>query len=153
QSIVHGMVEFRDGGVIAALAAPDMRVPIAHCLAWPDRIDTRAPRLDLAKVANLAFEAPDLTRFPALRLARAALAVGGGAPTALNAANEVAVEAFLDRRLGFAGIAQLVEETLDDAGRKGLLREPSSVEEALSIDQAARSLARTRLPEIAANAS
>jgi 1-deoxy-D-xylulose-5-phosphate reductoisomerase len=153
QSIVHGLVEFRDGGVIAALAAPDMRVPIAHCLAWPDRIDTRAPRLDLAKVASLTFEAPDLTRFPALRLAREALEMGGGAPTALNAANEIAVEAFLDRRLGFAGIAQLVEETLNEAQHRGLLREPSSVEDALSIDQAARSLARTRLPEIAANAS
>ncbi len=153
QSIVHGMVEFRDGAVIAELGAPDMRVPIAHCLAWPDRIDTPAPRLDLAKVASLTFEEPDPMRFPALRLARGALERGGGAPTILNAANEVAVEAFLQRRLGFAGITRLVEETLDAGERQGLMREPPSVDDALSIDHISRSLARSLLPEIAAKAS
>jgi len=153
QSIVHGLVEFRDGAVIAELGSPDMRVPIAHCLAWPDRIDTPAARLDLAKVAALSFEAPDPARFPALRLAREALELGGGAPTVLNAANEIAVEAFLHRRLGFAGIAGLVEETLEASGRKGLLREPQSIDDALSIDHVSRSQARELLPEIAAKAS
>jgi 1-deoxy-D-xylulose-5-phosphate reductoisomerase len=153
QSIVHGLVEFRDGALIAELGSPDMRVPIAHCLAWPDRIDTPAARLDLAKIATLSFEAPDPARFPALRLAREALELGGGAPTVLNAANEVAVDAFLHRRLGFAGIAGLVEETVEASGRDGLLREPQSIDDALSIDHVARSLARELLPEIAAKAS
>jgi 1-deoxy-D-xylulose-5-phosphate reductoisomerase len=153
QSIVHGLVEFRDGAVIAELGSPDMRVPIAHCLAWPDRIDTPAARLDLAKVASLTFEAPDPERFPTLRLAREALELGGGAPTVLNAANEVAVDAFLHRRLGFAGIAGLVEETLEAGGREGLLREPQSIDDALTIDHVSRSLARGLLPEIAAKAS
>jgi 1-deoxy-D-xylulose-5-phosphate reductoisomerase len=153
QSIVHGLVEFRDGALIAELGSPDMRVPIAHCLAWPDRIDTPAARLDLAKVATLSFEAPDPARFPALRLAREALELGGGAPTVLNAANEVAVDSFLQRGLGFAGIAGLVEETLEASGRDGLLREPQSIDDALSIDHVARSLARKLLPEIAAKAS
>jgi 1-deoxy-D-xylulose-5-phosphate reductoisomerase len=153
QSIVHGLVEFRDGALIAELGSPDMRVPIAHCLAWPDRIDTPAARLDLAKVATLSFEAPDPARFPALRLAREALELGGGAPTVLNAANEVAVDAFLHRRLGFAGIARLVEETLEASGRDGMLREPQSIDDALSIDHVSRSLARGLLPEIAAKAS
>src|SRR6516165_6047691 len=153
QSIVHGLVEFRDGALIAELGSPDMRVPIAHCLAWPDRIDTPARRLDLAKVATLAFEEPDPARFPALRLARSALEAGGAAPTVLNAANEIAVDAFLHRRLGFAGIANLVEETLHEAQGRGLMGEPSSVDDALSVDHVSRSLARARLPEIAAKAS
>jgi 1-deoxy-D-xylulose-5-phosphate reductoisomerase len=153
QSIVHGLVEFRDGAVIAELGAPDMRVPIANCLAWPDRVDTPATRLDLAKVATLTFEQPDPARFPALRLAREALELGGGAPTVLNAANEVAVDAFLHRRLGFAGIAGLVERTLDAAQREGSMQDPQSVEDALSVDHTARSLAGSLLPEIAAKAS
>jgi 1-deoxy-D-xylulose-5-phosphate reductoisomerase len=153
QSIVHGLVEFRDGAMIAELGSPDMRVPIAHCLAWPDRVDTPARRLDLAKVATLAFEEPDPARFPALRLARSALEAGGAAPTVLNAANEIAVDAFLHRRLGFAGIANLVEETLHEAQGRGLMGEPSSVDDALSVDHVSRSLARARLPEIAAKAS
>jgi 1-deoxy-D-xylulose-5-phosphate reductoisomerase len=153
QSIVHGMVEFRDGALIAELGPPDMRVPIAHCLAWPDRVDTPAPRLDLAKVATLTFEEPDPARFPALRLARGALEAGGAAPTVLNAANEIAVDAFLHRRLGFAGIANLVEETLHEAQGRGLMGEPSSIDDALSVDHVSRSLARALLPEIAAKAS
>jgi 1-deoxy-D-xylulose-5-phosphate reductoisomerase len=152
QSIVHGLVEFRDGSVLAQLGSPDMRTPIAHCLAWPERIDGRAPRLDLAKVASLSFEEPDLDRFPALRLARAALESGNGATTILNAANEIAVAEFLVSRLGFAGIPVLVEATLEAASRRGLMREPESVEEALAIDHNARSLARDLLPEIAAKA-
>src|SRR5712672_8893 len=125
QSIVHGLVEFRDGSLIAQLGSPDMRIPIAHCLAWPDeRMAGPAPRLDLARAATLTFEEPDLARFPALRLARSALEAGGGAPTVLNAANEVAVEEFLGRRLGFTGIAALVEATLEAAVAGGLTGEP-----------------------------
>jgi 1-deoxy-D-xylulose-5-phosphate reductoisomerase len=153
QSIIHGLVEYRDGSVLAQLGSPDMRTPIAHCLAWPVRIDGRAPQLDLARVANLTFEDPDLVRFPALALARAALEQAGGATTVLNAANEIAVAEFLGHRLGFAGIPRLVEATLEAASRRGLTREPESVDDALAVDQGARMLARDLLPEIAAKAS
>jgi 1-deoxy-D-xylulose-5-phosphate reductoisomerase len=153
QSVVHGMVEFRDGSVVAQLGAPDMRIPIAHCLAWPARIDGPAPRLDLAQIASLNFEEPDLTRFPALRIARAALETGGAAPTVLNAANEAAVGAFTAGRLAFTGIAALAGATLDAALRRGLTKEPQNVEEAISVDHIARSLAHDLLPEIAAKAS
>ena len=152
QSIVHGLVEFRDGSVIAQLGSPDMRIPIAHCLAWPVRMGTPAPRLDPARVASLSFEEPDLTRFPALGIARRALAAGGSAPTVLNAANEVAVREFVAGRLGFCGIASLVEATLEAAQRRGETAEPQSVEEALAIDHNARKLAADLLPEIAAMA-
>lgn len=153
QSIIHGLVEFRDGSVIAQMGPTDMRVPIANCLAWPERIDGAAAPLDLAKVATLTFEAPDLVRFPALRLARAVLEAGNGGTTALNAANEVAVDAFLAGSLGFAGIAALVEETVAEAERRGLLREPGSVQDALSVDHISRSLAGELLPHFAARAS
>jgi 1-deoxy-D-xylulose-5-phosphate reductoisomerase len=152
QSIVHGLVEFRDGSLVAQLGSPDMRTPIAHCLAWPARIDGRAQRLDLAKAAMLTFETPDPERFPALALARSALEQAGGATTVLNAANEVAVAEFLERRLGFAGITVLVERTLEVALQRGVTREPASAEEALAIDNEARSLARNLMPEIAAKA-
>ena len=153
QSVIHGLVEFRDGSVVAQLGSPDMRIPIAHCLAWPVRLNGPAPRLDLTKIATLTFEAPDLERFPALRLAREALAQGQGAPTVLNAANEIAVAEFVARRLGFAGIPALVAATLDAAAGRGLLREPASVDDALAIDSDARSLAKDLLREIAAKAS
>mgnify|MGYP001262311042 CR=1 FL=1 len=153
QSIIHGLVEFCDGSVIAQLGAPDMRIPIAHCLAWPVRMGTPAPRLDLAQVATLTFEEPDVTRFPALAIARRALAAGGAAPTILNAANEIAVRAFVDRRLGFCEIAALVEATLELSERRGERAEPQSVEEALAIDHNARRLAADLVPEIAAMAS
>ena len=153
QSIIHGLVEFRDGSLIAQLGSPDMRIPIAHCLAWPDeRLAGPAPRLDLARASTLTFEEPDLARFPALRLARWALEAGGGAPTVLNAANEVAVEEFLGSRLGFTGIAALVEATLEAAVAGNLTREPKSIDEAIAIDQNARLLAHQLLPEIAAKA-
>jgi len=152
QSVVHGMVEFCDGSVVAQLGAPDMRIPIAHCLAWPARLDGPAQRLDLAQIANLSFEEPDLTRFPALGLARGALNDGGAAPTVLNAANEVAVAAFVSGRLGFSAIAALVEATLDGVRRRGTMKEPQNVEEALAVDHIARSLAHDLLPEIAAKA-
>jgi 1-deoxy-D-xylulose-5-phosphate reductoisomerase len=112
QSVVHGLVYYTDGSVLAQLGSPDMRTPIANALGWPKRIGAPSPRLDLAALGRLVFEAPDLERFPALRLARAALEAGGGAPTVLNAANEVAVAAFLDGRIGFLDIAAVVEETL-----------------------------------------
>jgi len=152
QSVVHGLVEFRDGSVVAQLGPPDMRIPIAHCLAWPTRIEGPGPRLDLARIATLTFEAPDVQRFPALALARRALEAGNGAPTALNAANEVAVAEFIAERLAFPGIPALVEATLEAADREGALHEPASVEDALAIDHIARSLARNLLPEIAAKA-
>ncbi len=153
QSIVHGLVEFIDGSVVALMGSPDMRIPIAHCLAWPERIDAPVKALDLARIGSLGFETPDLARFPALRLARQALEEGNGAPTVLNAANEIAVAKFIDRRLGFAGIPALVEATLEAASRRGLLREPASVDDALAIDHTARSLAHDLMPEIAAKAS
>jgi 1-deoxy-D-xylulose-5-phosphate reductoisomerase len=154
QSIVHGLVEFRDGSLIAQLGSPDMRIPIAHCLAWPDqRLAGPAPRLDLARVASLTFEEPDLERFPALGLARRALEAGGGAPTVLNAANEIAVAEFLSRKLGFGGITVLVEATLEAAVARGLTREPATIEEAIEIDHSARLLAHGLLPEIAAKVS
>ena len=153
QSVVHGLVEFRDGSVVAQLGSPDMRIPIAHCLAWPARMGTPAARLDLARLATLSFEEPDQVRFPALALARRALAAGGAAPTVLNAANEIAVHEFVGRRLGFGGIPALVEATLEAAERQGSMAEPQSVEDAIAIDQGARKLAISLLPEIAAMAS
>jgi 1-deoxy-D-xylulose-5-phosphate reductoisomerase len=145
QSIVHGLVAFSDGSVTAGMAAPDMRVPIAHCLGYPDRLTTPAPRLDLAKIATLTFEAPDFERFPALRLALDALAQGGGLTTVLNAANEIAVEAFLDRRIPFSGIARHVAEACETALREGYAQEPGSVEEALGVDHIVRERSRTVL--------
>jgi 1-deoxy-D-xylulose-5-phosphate reductoisomerase len=153
QSVVHGMVEYRDGSVVAQLGSPDMRVPISYCLAWPERMTDAAPRLNLAQVAELTFEAPDTTRFPALRLAREAMETGGAAPTILNAADEVAVSEFIAGRIGFTAIAALVEATLEKAATEGLMAEPGSVEEALAVDHVAKSLARDLLPEIAVKAS
>jgi 1-deoxy-D-xylulose-5-phosphate reductoisomerase len=152
QSIVHSLVEYCDSSMIAQLGCPDMRIPIAYCLAWPARIAGAAPRLDLADAA-LTFEEPDIARFPALRIARSALEEGGAAPTALNAANEVAVAEFLNRRLTFGGIPVLVEAALQRALRQNRTGEPNSVEEALFIDHNTRLLAHDILPEIAAKAS
>jgi 1-deoxy-D-xylulose-5-phosphate reductoisomerase len=151
QSIVHGIVEYRDGSLIAQLGPPDMRVPIANCLAWPERM-AGAARLDFAQMATLTFEAPDPVRFPALALARQALQAGNGAPTVLNAANEIAVHEFIGGRLGFAGISALVDATIDAAGGEGIMREPTSVDDAICVDHISRSLARRLLPEIAVKA-
>src|SRR5215467_8110825 len=153
QSIVHGLVEFRDGSVVAQLGSPDMRIPIAHCLAWPRRIDGPAARLDLAELRELTFEAPDLERFPALAVARRAMEAGGAAPTVLNAADEVAVNEFIAGRISFPTITALVEATLDAAAGQGLLGEPAGIDAALAVDHIARSLARDLLPEIAVKAS
>jgi len=153
QSVVHGLVEFRDGSVVAQLGSPDMRIPIAHCLAWPERIDGPAPRLDLAQVRELTFEEADLVRFPALALARQAMAMGGAAPTVLNAADEIAVAEFIAGRISFPAIAALVAATLDAAAKRGLLGELAGLEATLAVDHIARSIARTLLPEIALKSS
>jgi 1-deoxy-D-xylulose-5-phosphate reductoisomerase len=153
QSVVHGLVEFRDGSLVAQLGSPDMRIPIAHCLAWPRRIDGPAARLDLAALRELTFEAPDLERFPALAVARRAMEAGGAAPTVLNAADEVAVSEFIAGRISFPAITALVEATLDMAAGRGLLGEPAGIDAALAVDHIARSLARDLLPEIAVKAS
>jgi 1-deoxy-D-xylulose-5-phosphate reductoisomerase len=148
QSIVHGIVEYRDGSMIAQLGPPDMRVPIANCLAWPERMPGAA-RLDFKQMATLTFEPPDLVRFPALVLARQALVAQNGAPTVLNAANEVAVHAFIGSELGFAGIAALVEATMENADKRGIMREPVDIDDAIAVDHSARALAHSLLPEIA----
>lgn len=136
ESIIHSMVAYMDGSVLAQLGAPDMRTPISYALAWPHRMATPSPRLDLAEIGKLTFESPDLVRFPALRLAREALRAGGAAPTILNAANEIAVAAFLDRKIGFLDIAAMVEVTLTKlVPRTGI---PSSLEDIYEIDHSAR---------------
>jgi 1-deoxy-D-xylulose-5-phosphate reductoisomerase len=142
QSIVHGLVSFADGAVVAGLACPDMKVPIAHCLGFPARVPTAARRLDLAAIATLSFEKPDFGRFPALGVAMAALEQGGAMPTVLNAANEIAVEAFLARRIGFMDIARIVEACCEAAARETNGRTPQSVAEALDIDVRSRERAR-----------
>jgi 1-deoxy-D-xylulose-5-phosphate reductoisomerase len=137
QSVIHGMVCYSDGSVLAQLGTPDMRIPIAHTLAWPRRLATSAPRLDLAAIARLDFAAPDEQRFPALRLAREVLAAGAGAPTVLNAANEVAVAAFLARKIGFLDIAAIVETVLDQLGAPAT----DDLDTVLAVDSAARAAA------------
>lgn len=153
QSIVHGMVEFSDRSVIAQLGAPDMRTPIAHCLGWPDRIKGPAAKLDLAMIGQLTFEAPDLARFPGLRLAYEALRTGGGATTVLNAANEVAVAAFIAGKIRFGAIARLVEATIEAWIRCGNLARLTSADDAITVDQIARKEAVALLPGIGLKAS
>ena len=138
QSVIHGLVYYSDGSVLAQLGSPDMRTPIANALGWPERIPAPSPRLDLAALGQLTFEAPDPQRFPALRLARAALESEGSAPTVLNAANEVAVAAFLDRRIGFLDIVATVERTLEAVAAPPLAR----LEDVHAIDAEAREVAR-----------
>jgi 1-deoxy-D-xylulose-5-phosphate reductoisomerase len=151
QSIIHALVGYRDGSMLAQLSAPDMRTPIAVSLAWPQRMTAPTKRLDLVELAQLSFERPDEERFAAIGLARQAMQRGGMAPAVLNAANEVAVEAFLAGRLGFLQIAQLVAETLAQGEACGLVGERASLEAVLETDAAARRLAlnlleRGRLP-------
>ncbi|MEJ2374714.1 MAG: 1-deoxy-D-xylulose-5-phosphate reductoisomerase [Pseudolabrys sp.] len=153
QSVVHGLVEFRDGSVVAQLGSPDMRIPIAHCLAWPQRVETPATRLDLARVAELTFEAPDPVRFPAVALVRRVMELGGAAPTVMNAADEVAVGEFVAGRIAFLAIVAVVEATLEAASARGLLVEPASIDGAIAVDHVAREIARGLLPEIAVKAS
>ena len=141
QSVVHCLVFYRDGSVLAQMAPPDMRTPIAVALAWPDRMTAPTERLDLTKLATLTFEAPDTGRFPALALARAALRRGDLAPAVLNAANEVAVAAFLQRKLGFTRICALVESVLDRAEKDGAICQAKTLDDVLSADALARRLA------------
>ncbi len=142
QSIVHCLVSYRDGSVLAQLANPDMRTPIALSLSYPARMSAPTPPLDLVKLGSLTFEAPDPDRFPALGLARAALARGGAAPAVFNAANEIAVAAFLERRIGFLDIATSVATSLDTADRESLFTAPGSLADVLAVDAEARAVAR-----------
>ena len=134
QSVIHSMVEYVDGSVLAQLGSPDMRTPIAYALAWPERMATPAERLDLAQLRRLEFEKPDLERFPALRFARQALERGGAAPIVLNAANEIAVGCFLEERIGFADIASLVEQALHQSKAAAA----ASIDEVIALDAATR---------------
>jgi 1-deoxy-D-xylulose-5-phosphate reductoisomerase len=134
ESIVHSLVAFQDGSLLAQLGQPDMRIPIAYTLGWPERLFAPTPRLDLAQIARLTFELPDETRFPALRIARQALAQGGTAPTVLNAANEVAVGAFLAGRIGFLDIAATVETMLAEA----ICSEAESLDHVRAVDAETR---------------
>jgi len=147
QSVIHSMVEFRDGSVVAQLGTPDMRTPIAYALGYPARIDSGAARLDFLAVGNLTFEKPDGHRFPCLPLAYDALRAGPSATIALNAANEVAVEAFLDRRLPFKSIAVIIEETL----QRSVTSAVREVADVLDLDRAARETADrlVRAPAVA----
>ncbi len=138
QSIIHSLVDYLDGSMLAQLGNPDMRTPIAQALAFPTRIDSGVSPLDLLQVARLDFEPPDESRFPCLRLAREALTAGAGAPCVLNAANEVAVAAFLDRRIGFTEIAEVVDHTLQTLGVPAASR---TIDDALALDRQARSFA------------
>jgi len=143
QSVIHSLVEYVDGSTLAQLGPPDMRAPIACAFSWPDRLPWPAPRLDLAAYGQLTFESPDLDRFPSIGIAREALRLGGAAPAAMNAANEVAVAAFLDRRIGFLDIAGAVAGTLERMNSLGDLSvsEGDAVESAMLIDGGARRIA------------
>ncbi len=142
QSVVHSMVEYRDGSILAQLGSPDMRTPIGFCLAWPDRMETPVPKLDLAKIGQLTFEAPDLKKFPALGFAQEALVKGGIAPAAFSAANEVAVQAFLDKRIGFLDIERIVGTILSET--------PSTALTGLDVLRDADGAARAKAKELIA---
>jgi len=146
QSVVHSLVEFQDRSTLAQLGSPDMRVPISHALAWPDRMATPCQPLDLASIGRLDFEPPDEDRFPALRLARAAAEAGGATPAVLNAANEVAVAAFLDRQIAFLDIAAIVEGVL--SGYSG--GELTDIADVMDADRAARDAARRLMESVKA---
>ncbi|WP_439542879.1 1-deoxy-D-xylulose-5-phosphate reductoisomerase [Hyphomicrobium sp.] len=146
QSIVHCLVMLEDGSVMAQMSHPDMRTPIALALSWPERISTPVPRLDLVALQSLSFEAPDRDRFPALGVAIDALNRGGAAPAVLNAANEVAVKAFLDKKIGFLEIALSVAACLEKAEAQGLLRDLATLDDVLAVDREARAMAQNVLP-------
>ena len=139
ESVVHSMVDYVDGSTLAQMGTPDMRTPIAYTLAWPERMVAPSARLDLTEAGTLTFKGPDFVRFPALRLAFGALEAGAAAPAVLNAANEVAVAAFLDGRIGFLDIAAIVEETLS----RGPQHPIGSIDDVLAVDRSARRIART----------
>jgi 1-deoxy-D-xylulose-5-phosphate reductoisomerase len=143
QSVIHSLVEYADGSTLAQLGPPDMRAPIACAFSWPDRLPWPAPKLDLAAYGQLTFEAPDLERFPSIAIAREAMRLGGGAPAAMNAANEMAVAAFLDRQIGFLDIAASVAGTLERMNSLGTLDETAAdpLESAMMTDASARRIA------------
>ena len=145
QSVIHSLVAYVDGSVLAQLGTPDMRTPIAYALGWPERINTPAPRLDLAAIARLTFEPPDPVRFPALRLARHALQSGGSAPTIFNAANEVAVQAFLTGAIGFLDIAGVVEQALEGIPAAPL----AGLDDVFAVDREARAAATALIARFA----
>lgn len=145
QSVIHSMVEYQDCSTLAQLGSPDMRIPIASALAWPERIATNCQPLDLATIGQLTFEAPDLVRFPALRLARAAIGEGGAKPAILNAANEVAVAAFLKEQIAFLDIVTLVEQTMTTY----VPASPVSLDDLFSIDAEARRYAQEQIEKVA----
>jgi 1-deoxy-D-xylulose-5-phosphate reductoisomerase len=149
QSVIHSMVEYRDGSVMAQLGAPDMRTPIACALAWPERIDAGVGSLDFLTCGPLDFERMDETRFPCMRLAREAIRLGGTAPAILNAANEVAVEAFLGGRLAFTGIAKVIEDVLGEADVQPL----KSLDQVYAVDVEARAFAARQISRLAPRAS
>jgi 1-deoxy-D-xylulose-5-phosphate reductoisomerase len=142
QSIIHSLVHYCDGSVLAQMSSPDMRTPIAYSLAWPERMPAPTERLHLAKLGSLTFEAPDETRFPALRIAKEALVAGGNAPTVLNAANEIAVEAFIGGRIGFTDIPALVEAVLAASVSEIGVAPAETLDDVLETDRAARQLAQ-----------
>ncbi len=144
QSIVHSLVEFVDGSLLAQLGTADMRIPIAYTLAWPERMETPAQRLSLADVGRLDFEAPDPDKFPALRLAREALEAGGGASIVLNGANEVAVESFLNGRIRFTDICRVVEQVLEASRAQS----PGTIEEVVALDRETRERTTAVIPEL-----
>jgi 1-deoxy-D-xylulose-5-phosphate reductoisomerase len=153
ESIIHSLVEYVDGSTLAQMGPPDMKTPIAYALGWPDRLAWDAPRLDLAAMGRLTFEAPDEDRFPALKLARQALQAGGAAPIVFNAANEVAALAFLDRRLGFLNIAAVVADTMSRVTASGVdSGSDSACDAALAVDAQARRMAESIIRGIAAAA-
>lgn len=145
QSIVHCLVMYNDGSVLAQMAPPDMRTPIAVALAWPARMKAPTERLDLVRLGNLTFEAPDEDRFPALRIAREAMLKGGTAPAVMNAANEVAVAAYLHRQIGFCDIARTVEAALEAAEKEGAVSRPNDLDDVLACDALARRLAQAHI--------
>jgi 1-deoxy-D-xylulose-5-phosphate reductoisomerase len=144
QSIVHSMVAYRDGSVLAQLGTPDMRTPIAHALAWPQRIEAGVKRLNLAQLGDLSFREPDFERFPCLGLAFEAMRAGGNAPVVLNAANEIAVEAFLDERIGFDRISTLVDRVMQNVEVCAI----KMIDDVMEQDRRARAVANEIIKEI-----
>lgn len=142
QQIIHGMVAYSDGSLLAQLGAPDMRIPVAHCLAWPERAPANTDRISLVEIGQFTFEEPDYERFPCLRLAKEALEAGDSLPNIMNAANEIAVAAFLAGDIAFGGIAELVEKVMAEFVRRGEVGAARDVGDVLALDQAARGVAR-----------
>lgn len=146
QSIVHALIAYDDGSVLAQMATPDMRVAISSCLNWPDRLESGAQQLDLAATGLLSFAPPDLRRFPCLRLAREAMQKGGAAPCILNAANEIAVDAYLQERIGFNDIASIIEASVEKSEKSGFARNIATLDDVISVDGESRRIAASLLP-------